>query len=146
MPFQDEFFDLVICPHWHESVTNTACLWSEISRVLVPEGLAVVYSINPSKISHLISKIWKKNMYAWQKRVYTPKQLTNDVEIWQLEQAYHIYANSHTMMGSINYNKDRMKHATMFNSLLHQVVLKKSVLATTMLDVDLPEWAMSLST
>ena len=144
MPFQDECFDLVICPHWQEVVSHTTCLWSEIARVLMPEGLAVVYSINPHGFPVLLQTLVSGDRRSWQKRSYSPVQIAHEAEVWQLEQAYHLYGRCDSAHN--DRQKKQVQHHSKFVGALHQVVLKKSVLATTMLGVDLSQWSLSMST
>lgn len=143
MPFQDECFDLVICPHWHEAVSHTTCLLSEIARVLMPEGLAVMYSINAHGMPVLFQSLLNSDIRSWQRRVYSPAQLTHEAELWQLEQAYHLYGGRQS---SHSNHQIQVQHQSRLFGTLHQVVLKKAVLATTMLGVDLSQWALNMST
>ena len=41
LPFSSESFDLIVCSHVHETCRYSGQIISEISRVLMPEGLVV---------------------------------------------------------------------------------------------------------
>lgn len=47
LPFREDVFDLVVCVHALEFSQNPTQFFSEIFRVLAPEGRLVVLSINP---------------------------------------------------------------------------------------------------
>lgn len=47
LPFREDVFDLVVCVHALEFSQNPTQFFSEVFRVLAPEGRLVVLSLNP---------------------------------------------------------------------------------------------------
>ena len=47
LPFREASFDLVVCAHASEWVTDSGQFFNEIFRVLAPEGRLIVLSFNP---------------------------------------------------------------------------------------------------
>ncbi len=140
MPFRAESFDLIICPHWHEVVASPTCLFAELSRVLVPEGLLVTYSMNPLGVWSIADNMIATDAAAWVNNSYTPEKLTSQTRSWQLEQAYHIYAGS-----KIQGRDEEAEHVQPSNILMgviHQTVLKKSVLNPALIGAEFEQWAV----
>ncbi len=144
LPFQSEYFDVVICPHWHEIIASPTCLFSEISRILVPEGLLVLYSMNPIGIWSIADNLVTNDAVKWIKRRYTPEKLVAQAQVWQLEQAYHIYAGSRVFEpNSTDEHEKRVKHNNALLGVIHQTVLRKSILGATLIGEDLQSMAIS---
>lgn len=93
MPFISNYFDLVVCAHLHESIVRPEALFAEAARVLSPEGLMVLFTINPHGLiglkkflagSHNIDLNWRINKF-------TQKVLVNKMSCLKLEYVYHDY-------------------------------------------------------
>ncbi len=140
LPFRAESFDLIICPHWHEIVASPTCLFAELSRVLVPEGLLVLYSMNPLGVWSIADNMVASDAAAWVNNSYTPEKLSTQTQSWQLEQAYHIYAGS--KVAGREHDTQRVQASNVLLGVIHQTVLKKSVLNPALIGAEFEQWAV----
>lgn len=89
LPFSSEYFDLVVCCHVHEVNSHSAKTISELSRVLMPEGLIAFVGFNPHGI-------WRKrDFYGMNKWWCNPMDRENLVALaglCSLEEVYTDYA------------------------------------------------------
>lgn len=58
LPFKDKFFDLVICAELLEHVENPQKVLSEIKRILVPNGIAIVEMDSGSFLFRMVWYWW----------------------------------------------------------------------------------------
>ena len=59
IPYQDDYFDCVICLESFSWYPNPAVALREIKRVLKPMGMLYVADVADSRLLHLILKVWK---------------------------------------------------------------------------------------
>jgi ubiquinone/menaquinone biosynthesis C-methylase UbiE len=106
LPFADESFDLLVCPHIQELVPCEARFFAELSRVMMSEGLLVLYGVNPMGVLQLSNWGGLGNTFAWQRRVYYRKILGKMLESYGFEYVYHGYGVHQFSLGQ---EKDVMR-------------------------------------
>lgn len=98
--FPKNKFDIVICTHIYEHVTNPNRLFSEINRVLKPGGVCYLAAVNrlwllephynlpflswlPKKIANFYVKLFREEMSYWENPTtyWGLKKLTNKFEV-----------------------------------------------------------------
>ena len=142
LPFQKAYFDLIICPHWHEVSESPLALFSELSRVLIPQGLLVCYSMNPHGLYRLEKQLSRADTLNWQQQQYTPNQIEAIAQRWDLERAYHFYAVHYQPWQSKYYEFPGIR-STQLVGMIHETVLKKSLPGTMTANVSQAQWAGS---
>ena len=75
LPFGDDTFDLIVCPHIHEMVACEDRFFSELSRVVMPEGLVVLYGFNPAGLLQCYNWGGLGHSYPWLSRVFYRRAL-----------------------------------------------------------------------
>lgn len=58
LPFKDKFFDLVICTELLEHVENPQKVLSEIKRILVPNGIAIIEMDSGNFLFQMVWHLW----------------------------------------------------------------------------------------
>ncbi len=106
LPFADESFDLVVCPHIQELVSCEARFFSELSRVMMSEGLLVLYGVNPMGVLQWSNWGGLGNKYAWLRRTYYRKGLSAVVGAYGFDYVYHGYGVHQLSLGQ---EKDVMR-------------------------------------
>ena len=91
LPFDDHTFDLVVCPHVHESVADLDVFFTQVSRVLAPEGLLVVFSINPFGLLRLGDIARMESSFVWMHQSFHQSVLVNYLACHALEFAISDY-------------------------------------------------------
>ncbi|HJN37261.1 MAG TPA: methyltransferase domain-containing protein [Gammaproteobacteria bacterium] len=65
LPFADESFNVILCPHVHEILENSERFFDEIIRVLKPGGSLVVMGINPKSLWSFQNIMVRENLFPW---------------------------------------------------------------------------------
>ena len=98
-PFADESFDVVVCPHIHEFVLSEDRFFAELSRVMMSEGLLVLYGINPMGLLQLSNWGGLGGKFSWLRRVYYREKLIEVLTAYGFEYVYHGYGVHQLSLG-----------------------------------------------
>lgn len=99
LPFADESFDLIVCPHIQELVPCEARFFAELSRVMMSEGLLVLYGVNPMGVLQWSNWAGMGNKYAWLRRTYYRKALSEALGAYGFDYVYHGYGVHQLSLG-----------------------------------------------
>lgn len=124
LPFTDETFDLVVCPHIQELVPCEARFFAEISRVMMSEGLLVLYGVNPMGILQWSNLGGLGSKFSWLRRFYHRKSLVDVLESFGFEYVYHSYGVHQLSLGQ---EKDVMRLSRWLPSCggMYKLVLRR---------------------
>ncbi|MEC8460806.1 MAG: class I SAM-dependent methyltransferase [Pseudomonadota bacterium] len=90
VPFPSEMFDLIVVFHMHEIVDKPEALCSEISRLLMPEGIVVFFGFTPFMLR--LGKIAnQKSGLDWFRTVFSPQGLVELCGVHHLTKGYELY-------------------------------------------------------
>lgn len=136
LPFASESFDLVVCAHVHELIGDAAWVIDELSRVLIPEGLAIFVGFNPHGL-------WRRQLVfpnqPWQPTMLTPHELQRIARFSHLYQVCSDYFG-YGIFGAPSNIEDGLwsicqQWVLPSSSILYKTVLRKRLLAKTAAEV-----------
>ena len=130
LPFSSEYFDLVVCCHVHEVSGHSAQTISELSRVLMPEGLIVFVGFNPYGI-------WRKRDFngidKWWSHPMNRQDLIVQGELCSLIEVYTDYAGFLSVCDRKNrfqaYISTTLQRHFPESGILYKTVMRKRVSA-----------------
>ena len=136
LPFVSESFDLVVCAHVHETSACAGEMISEISRVLIPGGLCIVFGFNPQGF-------WRQADFSIESWWRYPMAISDCQSLGQLFSLTTVYTD-HLGFGMLTPPQQpwlrasvRMVKQTLPSvAILYKLVMRKEVLSQTPLLVD----------
>ncbi len=136
LPFISESFDIIVCAHVQETSACAGEMFAEMSRVLIPGGLCVVFGFNPQGL-------WRQVDFAINPWWQHPVSVANCQALGQLFSLTTIYTD-YLGFGAMAAPEQPLlragvrviKQTLPSTAILYKLVMRKEVMSQTPVLVD----------
>jgi len=132
LPFSDESFDAVFCPHIHEILEDPKQFFNESIRITKTGGSIIIMGLNPKSLWSLQNLLARDNFFPWMIHHWGLQKILNElgglpVRVEREEFKYFGFYSSGSMMGGVRFKlieKIMHQHFNQFGALYFVELVK----------------------